>query len=80
MPAQGQGVNMRTGTYYLNNTGHRWVNLENGKRDRITLETKSGKAITRSVNFWEAFGNFATANISYKGKRINVFTDSKLDD
>lgn len=68
-------------TLYLNNTGHRWIILDEfGKRKKITLETKSGKAITRSVNYWEAFGNFATANISYRGKRINVFADSILED
>jgi len=71
---------MRNGTYYLNNTGHRWVILENGKRNRITLTTKSGKEITRSVNYYEAFGNFATANISYKGRKINVFSDTILED
>ena len=71
---------MRNGTYYLNNTGHRWVILENGKRNRITLTTKLGKEITRSVNYYEAFGNFATANISYKGRKINVFSDTILED
>ncbi len=69
-----------TGTLYLNNSGHRWINLTNGKWDKITLTTESGKEITRTVRYWEAFGNFATANISYKGKRINVFTDTILKD
>jgi len=68
------------GTYYLNNSGHRWVTFENGKRVKVTLTTKGGKTITRSANYFSAFGNFATVNISYKGKRINVFTDSLLDD
>jgi hypothetical protein len=67
-------------TYYLNNSGSRWIVLENNKRSKITLETKSGNKVTRSVNFYESFGNFATANISYKGKKINVFADSTLDD
>ena len=71
---------MRNGTFYLNNSGHRWVHFVNGKRDKVKLETKSGKIIERTANYYEAFGNFATVNISYKGKRINVFTDSKLDD
>ena len=31
-------------TYYLNNTGSRWVRLDRfGNKDKITLETKSGK-------------------------------------
>lgn len=71
---------MRTGTYYLNNNGSRWVNLINGVRDRIQLSTKSGKLIERGVNYWASFGNFATANISYKGQRINVFADTVLED
>ncbi|MDD5387674.1 MAG: hypothetical protein PHQ22_10815 [Sulfuricurvum sp.] len=71
---------MYTGTLYLNNSGHRWINLINGKRDKITLFTKNGKEITRTVNYWQAFGNFATANISYKNKRINVFADTILED
>ncbi len=71
---------MRTGTYYLNNSGSRWVNLTNGKRDKITLKTVSGKVITRTVQFWSSFGNFATARISYKGRRIDVFADTVLED
>ena len=71
---------MLNGTYYLNNTGHRWVTYTNGVKDKIQLNTKTGKTIIRSVNYWESFGNFATANISYKGKRINVFPDASLED
>ena len=71
----------RTGIYYLNNTGSRWVVFGNdGRREKICLQTTSGKMIERRVNYYEAFGNFATANISYKGKKINVFADSELDD
>jgi len=68
-----------TGTYYLNNSGSRWVNLTNGKRDSITLLTKKGEEVTRQVEFWASFGNFATARISYKGKRIDVFGDTVLE-
>lgn len=70
----------RTGTFYLNNSGSRWVNLTDGKRDSITLKTKSGKEVTRQVEFWSSFGNFGTARISYKGKRIDVFGDTVLED
>ena len=68
------------GTYYLNNSGTRWINFTNGKKDKITLLTKSDKQITRTVIFYEAFGNFATALISYKGKKIYVFSDTILND
>jgi hypothetical protein len=69
-----------TGTFYLNNSGHRWVQLINGKRSKITLTTLSGKKVIRTVNFYSSFGNFATANISYKGKKINIFADTILPD
>jgi hypothetical protein len=71
---------MRNGTYYLNNSGSRWVNLTNGKKDKITLKTESGKEITRTAIFFESFGNFASVCISYKGKKINVLTDTILKD
>lgn len=71
---------MRTRTYYLNNNGSRWIVLINGKRERITLFTKSGQEVNRSVNYYSSFGNHGTANISYKGKKIDVFTDTILED
>jgi hypothetical protein len=71
---------MLNGMYYLNNSGHRWVIFENGKRASQTFTTKSGKQITRVVNYWEALGNFAVCEISYKGKKIKVFADTLLED
>jgi hypothetical protein len=71
---------MRNGTLYLNNSGHKWVNLTNGKKDKIVLKTRSGKLITRTVIYYESFGNFATCRISYKGKKISVFLDTLLED
>lgn len=69
-----------SGLFYLNKNGSRWVVFENGKRVRRIFETKSGVKIERSVNYFSAWGNFATANISYKGRRVNVFTDTILED
>jgi hypothetical protein len=71
---------MRNGTFYLNNSGHKWVNFTNGKKDKIVLQTKSGQLITRTVIYYESFGNFATCRISYKGKKISVFPDTLLED
>lgn len=71
---------MKTETFYLNNYGSRWIKLINGKRQTITLKTKAGKTIIRKVIFFEAFGNFVTALISYKGKKISVFSDTILED
>lgn len=68
-------------TYYLNNNGSRWVTYDKtGNKQKIQLETVSGKLVTRTVIFWESFGNYATACISYKGKKINVFTSTILED
>jgi hypothetical protein len=71
---------MRNGTFYLNNSGHKWVNLTNGKKDKIVLKTRSGELISRTVIYYESFGNFATCRISYKGKKISVFLDTLLED
>jgi hypothetical protein len=68
------------GVYYLNNSGHRWVVFENGKKSKITLKTQSGNEITRTVIFYESFGNFGIACISYKGKKIKVLADEILPD
>ena len=71
----------RTGLYYLNNSGHRWVIFDSeGKREQRTFVTASGKQVQRRVIFYEAFGNFATCTISYKGKKISVFPDTVLPD
>lgn len=72
---------MRKGLYYMNNSGSRWVVFDNdGKHEEFTFQTKSGNKITRRVQYYESFGNFAVACISYKGKKITVFPDSLLDD
>jgi len=69
-------------TYYLNNSGSRWINIDSKtkKKEKLILNTKSGKEVTRTVSFWKSFGNFATARISYKGKNLDVFPDAILDD
>jgi hypothetical protein len=71
---------MRTGVFYLNNWGSRWVVLDNGRREQQTWKTKSGKDVTRRVIYYESFGNFGSACISYKGKKINVLMDTILED
>lgn len=67
-------------TRYLNNSGSRWVALENGEKISLEFKTISGKTIKRKANFFEQFGNFATAQISWKGKKVMVFTNSILPD
>jgi hypothetical protein len=68
------------GHYYLNNKGQRWVIYENGKKPKHTFKTKNGQEITRTAIFYEAFGNFASICINYKGKKINVLHDTILQD
>lgn len=68
-------------TYYINNSGTRCRSFnKDGSPEKMTFLTKLGKEVTRVVLFWEAFGNFATCTICYKGKKISVFPDSLLDD
>jgi hypothetical protein len=73
-------------TYYLNNNGSKWRNFYTskecgiGKPEEITLETKSGKTITRVIRCWKSFGNGAVALIFYKGKVIRIFADEILED
>ena len=71
---------MMNGTFYLNNDGSRWVHLIKGEKEKIILSTKAGKKIERTAIFYESFGNFAVACISYKGKKIKVFPDTLLED
>lgn len=68
---------------YLNNTGSRWISYTDSthrEKSKLKLSTSSGKVIERTVIFWESFGNFAVACISYKGKKIKVFADQVLED
>jgi len=71
---------MRSGCYYLNNSGSRWVVYRNGLKEKITLATVSGRKVTRTALFYESFGNFASVFISYKGRKISVLADSILPD
>lgn len=68
-------------TFYLNNRGDRWIDVDEfGNKKLITLFTKSNKPITRTIQFYESFGNFARMQITYKGKRMFVFADTILED
>lgn len=72
---------MKTGVFYLNSSGSKWVILVNGKREKIELITKGGKKITRTVKYYSGLiENFGSAHIRYKGKEIDVFSDTVLED
>ena len=57
-------------TLYLNNSGHRWINIDSktGKREKVIVYYM-GKFQHRSVDLWEAIGNFAVPNVRIKGKQ-----------
>jgi HKD family nuclease len=67
---------MRNGIYYLNNSGRRWVILENGKRIKVKVLPDQYNGLTepviRTAILFESFGNFAVCMVSIKGKRIKT--------
>ena len=71
---------IRNGVLYLNNHGSKWIVLTNGVKEKITLQTKSGKSIIRTAIYFFMFGNYGGALISYKGKKIRVLMDTILED
>jgi hypothetical protein len=68
------------GLFYLNNTGHRYVIYKDGKKQAHEFLTNTGKIVVRTAIFYESFGNFAVAQISWKGKKIKVFLGEVLND
>ena len=73
---------MRSGTYYLNNRGTRWIHLPNTERFFILHDaTKSAVLIYRKAKFFEQFGNFAAIYYSYRGRTHSSVTFSTdIDD
>ena len=66
---------MKTGTYYLNNYGNRWINLTNGKKDKVKVLFPDGHEETRTVIYYESFGNFAVTAVKIKGKVKTYFQE-----
>lgn len=58
---------------YLNQSGHRWVNIvgPNNQRDKLTVR-HNGKVRQYAVKYWEAIGNFAVPYIRIKGRTIQL--------
>lgn len=71
---------MKNGVYYLNNSGSRWVVFNNGEKEQITLKTENGQSVTRTVIYYQSFGNYSFAVISYHGIRYSVLADTVLPD
>jgi len=65
-----------TGVFYLNNRGDCWIVFENGKKSTTTIQLPNGKYETRTILWYESFGNFAVACISYKGIKATYFMNT----
>lgn len=71
---------MKNGVYYLNNSGSRWVALnENGGKEKVVIlkdshSPFSDPAIIRTALYYESFGNFAAVCYSYKGKKYSTLS------
>jgi hypothetical protein len=63
------------GTYYLNNRGDRWVVFQDGKKPTATIQLPNGKYEKRTILWYESFGNFGVACISYKGVKRTYLMD-----
>lgn len=68
-------TNNLNGLFYLNNNGSKWVIYSDGIKEQIYTFI-NGELIQRTVLYFESFGNFASACISYKGKKIKVLNFS----
>jgi len=67
---------------YLNNSGHRWVNIvgSNNQRDKLTVHfPETGHTRQYAVTYWEAIGNFCVPTIRIKGKRKMLMESAKRD-
>lgn len=71
---------MKNGVYYLNNSGSRWIALdENGEKEKLVIlkdnnSPFSDPAIIRTALYYESFGNFAAVCYSYKGKKYSTLS------
>ena len=64
---------MRNGTYYLNNNGSRWVSYP--KEKVLVFDGSNGYCKMRTIEYYEAFGNFASACLRYKGKMVSALLE-----
>lgn len=63
-------MNLRNGTYYLNNSGNRWVAYENGEKPQFYVKDEAGEFHLRTTVFFESWGNFACNYFYWKGFRV----------
>ena len=72
---------MSFSTYYLNKDKTRWVSMDKfGTKSKLTLETRSGQLVTRTIQFYEQYGEGVRIQITYKGTRMFVTSTTVLED
>lgn len=70
-----------TRTFYLNNSGSRWVVYKNGKKVMHEWITKSGKHVCRRVISYYSFGRkLVVPSFPIKERKIQVLMDTILED
>ena len=71
---------MRVGTFYLNNSGSRWVHYdENGKKEKVKVLFPNGRIEERTILYYESFGNFGSVCVSIKGvKKTHLYSSTRL--
>jgi hypothetical protein len=65
---------MRQGTYYLNNSGSKWVCFP--KEKILVFHGAVGYCKMRAIHHYEAFGNFAVTCFPYQGKMHKVLAEN----
>jgi hypothetical protein len=66
---------MRAGTYYLNNSGSRFVVYP--KEKVLVYHAAEGYCRQRTIEYYKMFGNGAVACLKYKGKMISGFVEKE---
>lgn len=62
----------RNGTYYIGKTGHKWVHYEQGSKPTFYVKDEQGVYHLRTIQFYEAFGNFTAFLFSWKGSKVSA--------
>ena len=62
---------MKQGLYYLNNSGSRWIIYP--KESVLVIDAKERYCKMRTIEHYEAAGNFAVGCLRYKGKVVKSF-------
>jgi len=64
---------MRTGTYYLNNDGSKFIILP--KEKILVIHAAEKYCKMRTIEHYESFGNHCLVCFRYQGKMIKVFVE-----